>query len=136
MTRDIEERLSMFAGDSREAGGPSPLNVTVHRVALNMEQVKVLNPPENPAKDTDTRSVRYVEEFGESCWELDAVEPNAMRAIITEKVLSLRDEKLWDEAVAEEKGYKDDLEKIAVKFQKIADRKKKAAEKATKRKKS
>jgi hypothetical protein len=44
-------------------------------VALNWDQIKVLKPPENPAKETDSRYGDYVRQYGRSSWELDAVEP-------------------------------------------------------------
>ena len=62
MTRDIQERLWMFGAD-----------VEVKRVALTMEQVQTYNPPPNPAKITDSRCGKYMEEFGDESWELDAL---------------------------------------------------------------
>jgi hypothetical protein len=117
MTRDVQKRLEMFAGDSQEAGGPKSLPLNIHRVALNIDQVRKYNPPENPAKDTDTRSPRYVEEFGESCWELDALEPRVLSQIINKAVKKLRNQKLWDEAVKEEQQAKDELKRTADRFE-------------------
>jgi hypothetical protein len=49
--------------------------VQVHRIALNMNQIRSMRPPENPAKLTDSRASGYVRRFGKSSWELDAIEP-------------------------------------------------------------
>ena len=52
MTRDIQERLQMFGAD-----------VYVKRVALTMNQIGTYNPPPNPAKITDSRASKYIDEI-------------------------------------------------------------------------
>lgn len=99
MTRDIRERLEMFSG----------VRNTVERLALNWEQVEMWQPPENPAKETDARYKGYVEEFGESSWELDAIEPRTLAKLVREAVLELVDDDLWDEAVERENKMKGEL---------------------------
>lgn len=95
MTRDIFDRLSMFTYS----------RVDIQRIALNMKQVEEFNPPPNPAKTTDSRYRAYKEEFGEESWELDALEPGRLVSMIKEKVLTYRDESLWDSAIKnEERG--------------------------------
>jgi len=95
MSRDIEERLSMFTYKP----------VDVERIALNMPQVTQYNPPPNPAKSTDSRFQSYLEKFGDESWELDALDPATLVALIQKAILKYRDEALWQEAVkTEEKG--------------------------------
>jgi hypothetical protein len=65
MTRDLRDRLSLY---SRAA-------VDVQRVALNMDQVGVFNPPPNFAKESDKRFEAYRRQYGDQCWELDALPP-------------------------------------------------------------
>ena len=108
MTRDIRERLEMFARHQ----------IKVHRAALNMDQVEVLHPPENPAKTTDSRYFAYIEQFGESSWELDAIEPRALANLVEEAVLSVRDDERWGEAVARETEMKDELYTFVQEWQK------------------
>ncbi len=72
MSRDIFERLTMFAGTK----------VHVLRIALNMVQVKRYNPPPNPAKVTDSRFADYQKKFGDESWELDALEPRVLVDLI------------------------------------------------------
>lgn len=103
MTRDIEERLEMFARG----------RVHVKRLALNMNQVEQYNPPENPAKTTDSRYEQYIRRFGESSWELDALEPRLLARLVTEAVEEVRDEDLWNEAVKEEKSMRTMLRQFA-----------------------
>ena len=99
MTRDVRERLVLFSG----------VQVRVKRLALNYDQIETLNPPENPAKETDSRYAAYTAEFGESSWELDAIEPRSLASIVTEAVEDLRDPDLWDDAVEKEKQMRADL---------------------------
>jgi hypothetical protein len=108
MTRDVRERLNLFAGFEMDEEG-----IEVERLALNYDQVEALNPPPNPAKETDARFAGYVEEFGETCWELDAIEPNALAEIVETAVFRYRDLDLWSAAVAREQAMRDELETLA-----------------------
>jgi hypothetical protein len=111
MTRDVRERLMLFTEctDYEEW-------LQVDRLALNMDQVEQLNPPENPAKETDARFEGYVAEYGESSWELDAIEPRALADIVTDAVVALRDEDQWDEAVEREETMRDELKSMAATY--------------------
>lgn len=95
MTRDIFERLAMF----------SECKVTVSRLALNMDQIEVYNPPPNPAKLSDSRAGGYIAVYGRDSWELDALEPSVIVDLIHSEVHAVRDEDLWGEMVElEEEG--------------------------------
>jgi hypothetical protein len=90
--RDIQDRLSLFR-----------CGAEVDRIALNMDQIQDLNPPPSPAKETDSRTAGYVEQFGtEDTWELDALEPAALDALIDEKILEHLDTDLYQERVDQE----------------------------------
>jgi hypothetical protein len=102
MTRDVSERLTMFA----EA------KIHVERLALNFEQVETLNPPPNPTKETDTRTAEYKRRFKAS-WELDAVEPATLARIVRETILKYRDAGKWQNAVKAEKRMKAELQELA-----------------------
>jgi hypothetical protein len=92
MTRDNQERLSLFAG----------VQIQVVRIALNMSQIEELRPPPNPAKVTDSRAEKYIEKYGTSSWELDALTPDYIHALIDRSVASVRDAAKWDEALRRE----------------------------------
>ena len=83
MTRDIQERLRMFESD-----------VEVKRIALTMEQIKLYNPPPNPAKITDSRCQGYIEKYGCESWELDALNPTIIKDLISKEVDVLTDFRL------------------------------------------
>ncbi len=80
MTRDIEERLALFGAD-----------VEVRRIALNFDQIEEFSPPPNPTKLSDSRATSYIEEYGYSCWELDALEPKILTNLIKTEIDQLTD---------------------------------------------
>jgi hypothetical protein len=92
MTRDNADRLTMFAR----------YGIEVRRIALNMDQVLQYNPPPNPAKETDSRAAPYIERFGESSWELDALEPTVIDQLISDELDGMIDPDLWEAAKGEE----------------------------------
>lgn len=104
MTRDIRDRLDLFTRGR--------VNLDVKRLALNMDQVLQYGPPENPAKLTDSRADGYIAEFGYSSWELDALRPEVLAALVSDTVTGLRDPALWEEMLAKEAGERAGLEKI------------------------
>ncbi|MBE3038467.1 MAG: hypothetical protein IMZ62_06620 [Chloroflexi bacterium] len=91
MGRDIQDRLRMFLHDP-------PLQF--FRLALTMEQIEQYSPPPNPAKLSDSRCQGYIANYGDESWELDALEPDTIVSLITEKVDELKDPDLWEEMVA------------------------------------
>lgn len=96
MTRDIFERLELFVG--YHIG-----NLTeVKRVALNMDQIEMYNPPPNFAKVTDSRATGYIKKYGRVSWELDALPPDVLDAVITDNVLAYRDEEIYQGVVQRE----------------------------------
>ncbi len=110
MSRDIVDRLTLLS----KAGKPK-----FDRLALNMSQVEQYDPPPNPAKITDSRARDYIIKFGSSSWELDALEPDVLDTLIRENILAIRDEDLWEEAVAEENHHKETLSRIADNYDEI-----------------
>jgi hypothetical protein len=83
MSRDIEDRVRLFMDDRGD-------DLIFKRIALSMAQVEQYGPPENPAKVTDSRFRKYQSEYGDSSWELDALEPSVLDALIESEVTKLR----------------------------------------------
>ena len=108
MTRDIQERLEMFGAD-----------VYVKRVALTMNQVITYNPPPNPAKITDSRCGKYIDQYGEESWELDALEPQMLTKLITNEVTALRDDAIYQAICDREEAEKRELQTVADEYQKV-----------------
>jgi hypothetical protein len=106
MTRDIGDRLGLFLGHE-------DMSVTVRRIALNMNQVERYNPPPNPAKVTDARYDQYQRQYGDESWELDALEPGVMVALIRETITEYIDESRWNASVARIQAGRDTLSAVA-----------------------
>jgi hypothetical protein len=109
MTRDIEERLSMFA----------QRHVTVKRIALNMDQVEEWNPPPNPAKATDSRFEGYRAEYGDESWELDALDPKTIAGLIEEEIVERVDDDEWERSMEVERGHVAELQGIADRYDEV-----------------
>jgi hypothetical protein len=106
MVRDIQDRMKMFG-----------VEVPVVKLALNMGQVKKFNPPPNPAKMTDPRSQAFIEKFGGSSWEVDALPPEVLTQIITGVLNKLVDrEKMQVILDKEEQDKKWLLDKVSRKW--------------------
>ena len=98
MTRDIQERLEMFGAD-----------VFVKRVALTMNQIQTYNPPPNPAKITDSRASKYIDQYGNESWELDALEPKVITDLIKKQVTMYRNDDIYRAVCDKESREKDEL---------------------------
>jgi hypothetical protein len=109
MTRDIRERLALFAKGEIE----------VRRLALNIDQTAGL--PPNTAKESDGRHADYVRRFGTDCWELDALDPTIVAGLIRAEVESLIDAQAWTDAVAAEDDGRETLIKTAREWAKVED---------------
>lgn len=98
MTRDIQERLGLFGAD-----------VYVKRVALTMNQIHTYNPPPNPAKITDSRASKYIDQYGNESWELDALEPKVITDLIKKQVTMYRNDDIYRAVCDKESREKDEL---------------------------
>jgi hypothetical protein len=105
MSRDVLDRMALFVNGRRDLGQ----EVTVQRIALNMDQVRELRPPENPAKITDSRAESYIQRFGRSSWELDAIEPAALATLVRNAITKLIDKTLWAASGSKQQGMRYEL---------------------------
>lgn len=98
MTRDVAERVDLFVKTSLGRAFNEDSGIEVKRLALNMAQIEELQPPENPAKLTDSRADGYIRRFGTSSWELDAIEPRRLASLVADAIKPLIDMKKWRES--------------------------------------
>jgi hypothetical protein len=106
MSRDIQDRLALFTGKE----------LKFKRLALNMDQVEQYDPPPNPAKITDSRAQGYIAEFGESSWELDALEPTVLAGLVRDAIKGITDKGAMEVAKEEQAGHRKVLAQIAEQF--------------------
>jgi len=109
MTRDNQERLNLFSGEF----------VKVERLALNMSQIGKYKPPPNPAKESDSRADGYIEKFGDSSWELDALDPKVIDRMISKAIEELIDPEEWEETMAREKRQREMLSGVSDKWDEV-----------------
>jgi hypothetical protein len=102
MSRDIADRLALYGSSAR-----------VERIALNRDQITDDLPPA-PAKITDSRAAPYIAEYGEDSWELDAMEPAVMDALIERHILAHLDQPMYAARVHREESEREGLEAISV----------------------
>lgn len=109
MTRDITERLRLFTGH-HIPGKPA---FHIKRLALNMDQIEQYNPPPNPAKVTDSRFIGYQQIHGDESWELDALEPSVLAALIRDEIEELIDADAMDERKQEQAQSRERLQAVS-----------------------
>jgi hypothetical protein len=112
MSRDIQERLSMFAEDE----------IAFRRIALNMDQVREYEPPPNPAKVTDARFESYARNYGDESWELDALEPKVLSALVQKEVTGLIATKAWKAAAERQEEAREQLTKVSDNWDTVIER--------------
>lgn len=104
--------LDMTAVIARRLRTTFGVPARIHRVALNMNQIEEYNPPPNPAKMSDSRAAKYVEEHGDSSWELDALEPSVLARIINANIEHWCDMTLFEKAKKKQEAAKSMLQGI------------------------
>lgn len=84
-------------------------NVNVKPIAITMPQIEEHKPPPNPAKLSDPRAKWYIEQFGDTCFEVDALEPDTLHEVIEEEVESLMDMEKFKKILEQEEVDKEEL---------------------------
>lgn len=97
MIRDVEDRI-------REFFQRTNVDFQVLPVALTRAQIDQYDPPENPAKVSDSRYNKFAAEHGESSWEVDALRPEVLDQILTDAIEELIDVDMYENVVAEEEA--------------------------------
>ena len=92
MIRDIKNRLNEF--------GVYP---EVNPIGLTMKQIKKYNLPPDPAKITDPRAKWYISKYGNTSWEVDALNPKILHQLIKDNVEKLIDMDLFLKQIEQEK---------------------------------
>jgi len=102
MIRDIKDRLHGFES----------IVFDIEHIALKTAQVNQYNPPPNPAKIKDPRSKWYIKKFGNTSWEVDALDPKTLLSLVENNIKSLINIKLYNQMIDQEKEDKERLKEI------------------------
>lgn len=88
--RDLPERLERYGGD----------HITLKRIALTKDQLAGLPSFAAADKKDDKRFDWFVKNFGDRCWELDALDPNDLRARVEREIEALIEPDAWARCIA------------------------------------
>jgi hypothetical protein len=99
---DLPARLFKYGG----------VHITLMRIALTSEQVTDL--PSFPARDkkNDPRYAWFVEHYGKTCWELDALDPNELRDIVEQAIQNEIEPVAWERCAVVEEAEKESLRSV------------------------
>ena len=100
MVRDIDDRLNDLFG----------VPVRVIKLGITPEQVLQYNPPPNPAKMTDSRAAKFVDRHGAQSYEVDALPPDVLTALIETAIDDYEDSALMGVWLEKEERHKKMLE--------------------------
>ena len=77
------------------------------------------NPPPNFAKEDDSRYAAYVRQFGEECWELDALAPTVIADLIRAECEAMIDASAWRKCEAAERHNRALLGRVSENWAKV-----------------
>ena len=101
MIRDVDDRLRTFG-----------VLVDVVHIALTMEQIEKYNPPPNPTKITDPRAEWYLNEYGNTSWEVDALSPQILTELLKKEINYYVDEDMFNDVIKQEEEDKIELKEF------------------------
>jgi hypothetical protein len=99
---DLPNRFSKYDGN----------HITLKRIALTREHVTAL--PSFPATDKrkDPRYKWFCSNYGNRCWELDAMDPNDLRDCVEREIVELIEPVAWERCVTVNKAEQDSLRHV------------------------
>jgi hypothetical protein len=124
MIRDIRDRIIEFMAGSSEIEDLWNENddysldtiesyidefFEIKPIALTIKQIQEYNPPPNPAKRSDPRAAQFIKELGNTSWEVDALKPEVLHALLEDNIQYLIDMDLYEECCDREQDEKDIL---------------------------
>ena len=104
---DLPDRLAKYGSD----------HVQVKRIALTQEQLAAL--PSFPASDKrkDPRYKWFIENFGNRCWEIDALDPNMLRDRVEEEInLCITDLDAWERCETSDQAQRESLQHVLMRW--------------------
>jgi hypothetical protein len=104
--RDLPDRLEKYEG----------YHVDVKRIALVREQLAGLPSFKATEKRKDPRFEWFTKNFGRRCWEIDALDPNVLRACVEEEIKSLIEPDAWQRCEVVDAAERESLCKVLTKW--------------------
>jgi hypothetical protein len=99
---DLPKRFAEYGGD----------HVLINRIALERWQLSGL--PSFPVSDKkkDPRYAWFVENYGDDCWELDALDPNNLRTAVEDAIRAEIEPTAWKRCEIVEKAERESLRHV------------------------
>lgn len=97
--RDLPERIEQYGGD----------HVVLKRIALTRGHLAGLTSFPAADKKKDPRYRWFVKNYGHRCWELDALDPNVLRACVEEAIVDQIDQEPWQRCKVVERAERNSL---------------------------
>jgi hypothetical protein len=99
---DLPDRLSNYGGD----------HVELTRIALTREQVSGLSSFPATDKRKDPRYKWFHSNYGDRCWELDAMDPNDLRECVEREIVKLIEPVAWQRCEVVNKAERESLRTV------------------------
>ena len=99
---DLPKRIKEYDGD----------HIRLKRIALTANQTGPLPSFSVETKTRDPRYKWFKQNYGERCWELDAMDPRQLRSVVETEINARIDRELWDRQEAHEAREKKSIEAL------------------------
>jgi hypothetical protein len=100
--KDLPERLERYDGD----------HVVLTRISLVRDQLAGLTSFPAADKKKDKRYGWFVKKYGDRCWELDALDPNELRACVEHEILKHIESVAWERCKVVERAERESLRTV------------------------
>ena len=97
---DLPQRIKEYGGD----------HIELKRIALTADQTGSLRSFPAESKSKDTRFKWFITNYGNQCWELDAMDPRDLRRLVETEIDALIDHELWQQQEAHQEREKKSIE--------------------------
>ena len=125
--REVDEITILYFGDYDPTGKDIPrhiekeikecgISLNLRLISLTLDQINSYDLPPVPAKKTDSRSNKFISEYGDLAVELDAIEPNVLQNILEVAILDHYDLAVFEQ---NEKERQEELNKLREKADEI-----------------
>lgn len=100
----------LYIGDFDPSGlliekvAENEMDIAITRIALTFEQIKRFKPPSRPVNKRDSRARDYIANYGNRCWEVEALKPRTLTRLVKEKLREnvplkyLEEARNWEQA--------------------------------------
>jgi hypothetical protein len=99
---DLPNRLDEYGGE----------HVDIRRIALTLEHLDDLPSFAASDKKKDPRYKWFVENYGDQCWELDALDPNDLRSLVEGAIEDEIEPVAWDRCSVVERAERESIQTV------------------------